>query len=266
MTMLLDQHAKRKEASAQRGGGVAKWVQIAGFVLIVAVVIIAAMLMATPAGAQATAPNTLEDFEVAAGWELLFDGTSLDGWRSYNQDTMNDGWAVVDGTLSRVGGGGDIVYGARQYQDFDLRIEWKIEEGGNSGIFYRGEEGPQFNYIFKSAPELQVLDDDRHPDGRSTYTSSGSVYGLYPAARGIVRPVGEWNSVRVLARGPHVEHWMNGVKIAEYELGSPEWVALVAGSKFVEYPDFGTSLRGYIGLQDHGSQVWYRNIKIRELR
>jgi len=264
MSMLIEQRAKRREAAEQRTGGASKWVQIAGFVLIVAVVIIAGLLLTSPAGAQQAPPNTLDEFEVAAGWELLFDGTSAEGWRGYNQETLPDGWAVEDGMFTRVDRGGDIIYGARQYTDFDLRIDWKVQETGNSGIFYRAEEG--LTAIFKSAVEMQVLDDERHYDGRSEYTSSGSVYGLYPAQRGVVNPAGEWNSARIVARGPHVEHWLNGVQIAEYELGSPEWTALVAGSKFVEWPEFGTSLRGFIGLQDHGDQVWFRNMKIRELR
>jgi len=263
MSMLIEQRAKRKAAAKERTGGVSKWVQIAALVLIIGVVIVAGLMLATPAGAQ-QAPNTLEDFEVEAGWELLFDGTSAAGWRGYNLETLPDGWAVEDGTFTRVARGGDIIFGAKQYTDFDLRIEWKVVEGGNSGIFYRAEEG--LDAIFKSAVEMQVLDDERHADGRSEYTSSGAVYGLYPAARGIVNPAGEWNSARIVARGSHVEHWLNGVKLAEYEQGSPAFRALVAGSKFVEWPEFGTSLRGYIGLQDHGDQVWYRNIKIRPIK
>ncbi len=262
MSMLLEQRAKRREEGSKRTAGVAKWVQVAGFLLIVAIAVVAGLMLASPAGAQQT-PNTLEDFEADAGWLLLFDGASTDGWRGYNQSGVPGGWQVEDGTLTRAGGGGDLIYD-RQFVDFDLRIEWKVSEGGNSGILYRAEEG--LDAIYKSAVEMQVLDDERHADGRSPYTSAGAVYGLYPAPRGVVRPAGQWNSARIVARGPHVEHWLNGVKLATYELGSPDWASRVAGSKFVEWPEFGTSLRGYIGLQDHGDQVWYRNIKLRELR
>lgn len=264
MSMLIDRRRSRRNASRERTSGSSGWVRAAGLAVILTVAIVAGMLLAAPAQAQ-RAPNTLLDAEVAAGWELLFDGTTLEGWRGFNEEALPDGWQAVDGTLSRVAGGGDIIYAARQYQDFDFRIEWKVGEAGNSGIFYRAEEGV-VNAIFKSAVEMQVLDDERHYDGRSPYTSAGAVYGLYPAPRGVVRPAGEWNESRVLARGAHVEHWLNGVKVAEYELGSPDWVTRIAGSKFVQWPEFGTSLRGYIGLQDHGDQVWYRNIKIRELR
>ena len=265
MTMLIEQHKKMHEHASERAASTARWIQAAGFILIVAVAVIAVMLLSAPAGAQQLPPNSLMDDEVAAGWELLFDGETLDGWRTYNQEGIHDGWTVEDGTLTRIGGGGDIIYAARQYHDFDLRIDWMVEEAGNSGIFYRAEEDV-VNAIFKSAVEMQVLDDANHYDGGSPYTSAGAVYGLYPAPRGVVKPAGEWNSARVMARGPHVEHWLNGVKVAEYQLGSPEWAALVAGSKFVQWPEFGTSLRGYIGLQDHGDRVWYRNMKIRELR
>lgn len=264
MTMLLDHRARRREAAKERTAGMSKWVQIAGFVLIVAVAVVSMLLLATPAEGQATPPNTLEDFEVEAGWVLLFDGTTTDGWRGYNREDFPDGWAVEDGTLTRVGWAGSIIYGAKQFVDFDLRFDWKVEEGGNSGVFYRGEEG--LEDIFKSAPEYQILDDANHADGASPYTSAGAAYGLYPAPRGVVRPAGEWNVGRVVARGSQVEHWLNGVKVAEYELGSPDWAVRVAGSKFVEWPEFGTSLRGFVGLQDHGNRVWYRNLKIRELR
>ncbi len=222
----------------------------------------AALAAAPPAHAQL---NTLQGFEREAGWMLLFDGRTLDGWQTYGSGaTPPAGWSVQDGLLVRTGPGGDIMYAARQFQDFDLRLEWRISNGGNSGILYRGMTTT--DYIYKSAPEMQVLDDERHADGRSPYTSAGSVYALYPAPRGVVHPAGEWNQARVVARGPHVEHWLNGVKVAEYELGSPDWSERVAGSKFVEWPEFGTSLRGYIALQDHGDMVWYRNVKIRELR
>ncbi len=264
MTMLLGNRAKRREAADERTAGVSKWVQLAGAVILITVAIIAMMLLAKPADGQPTPPNTLESFEVEAGWMLIFDGVSMEGWRGYNREDLPGGWQAEDGTLTRAARGGDIIYGAKQFVDFDLRIDWKVQEGGNSGVFYRAEEG--VNAIFKSAVEMQVLDDANHVDGRSPLTSAGAVYGLYPAPRGVVKPAGEWNSARVIARGPHVEHWLNGVKVGEYELGSPEWNALLAGSKFVEWPEFGTSLRGYIGLQDHGDQVWYRNIKIRELR
>lgn len=216
----------------------------------------------TTAAAQER-PNTLTDAERAEGWELLFDGETMAGWRGYNEPTgPPEGWAAADGMLQRTGPGGDIVT-ERVFTDFELSLEWRLEEGGNSGIFYRAAEGEE--WMYHSAPEMQVLDDERHPDGRSPLTSAGSNYGLDPAPRGVVRPVGEWNSVRIVVRGSHVEHWMNGQRIVTYELGSPEWEAKVAASKFAEWPPYGRAASGHIGLQDHGDPVWYRNIKVREL-
>lgn len=215
-----------------------------------------------PDGEAAQALNTLTGDERAAGWELLFDGRTLEGWRGYDRPDLGGGWAARDGALTRVGEGGDIITD-RQFGDFELSLEWRLEPGGNSGIFYRAAEGE--DWIYYSAPEYQVLDDERHPDGRDPITSAGSDYALYPAPRGVVRPVGEWNQARIVVQGDHVEHWLNGTKIVEYELGSPDWSARVAESKFAQWPAYGQASRGHIGLQDHGDPVWYRNIKIRVL-
>jgi hypothetical protein len=148
-----------------------------------------------------------------------------------------------------------------KFRDFELLVDWKIAPNGNSGIFYRGIEGPEA--IYYSAPEMQVLDDSGHPDGGSRLTSAGAVYGLYPAPRGIVKPAGEWNSARILVNGNHVEHWLNGKLIAAYELGSEDWAKRVAASKFQQWPEYGKAKEGYIGLQEHGNWIGFRNIKIR---
>ena len=213
-------------------------------------------------GAEATM-NTLTEAERAAGWELLFDGTSMEGWRGYNQEGLPEGWAARDGMLTRVGPGGDIITD-REFADFELSLEWRLEEGGNSGVFYRAAEGEE--WMYHSAPEMQVLDDNGHVDGQDPLTSAGSNYGLHPAPRGVVNPVGEWNHARILVDGTHVEHWLNGSKIVEYELGDADWEARVADSKFAQWPAYGRAERGHIGLQDHGDPVWYRNIKVREIR
>jgi len=206
--------------------------------------------------------NTLTEAEREAGWRLLFDGESLAGWRRYEAEMPPDGWRAEDGTLHRHGSGGDLVT-VDQFGDFDLSLEWRVEEGGNSGIFYRAAPGSE--HIFHSAPELQVLDDDGHPDGENPLTAAGSVYAIYPAPRGVVRPVGEWNEVRIVADGRRVEHWLNGERIVEFEIGSDDWEARVAGSKFAEVEEYGAAREGYIGLQDHGDPVWFRNIKLRPL-
>jgi hypothetical protein len=209
------------------------------------------------------AVNRLSDAEREAGWRLLFDGETTEGWRGFRRATIPDGWQVVDGTLSRVGPGGDIVT-EDEFGDFELHVEWRVEDGGNSGIFYRASE--EAGRIFHSAPEMQVLDDERHVDGGSPLTSAGANYALHPAPRGVVRPAGEWNEARVRIQGRHVEHWLNGQKIVEYELRSPEWAELVANSKFAEWPLYGMAETGHIGLQDHGDPVYFRNIKIREIK
>ena len=183
-------------------------------------------------------------------------------WRGYQKTELPAGWQVIDGALTRVARAGDIV-STEQFGDFELELEWMVKAAGNSGIFYRAQENTEL--IYHNAPEYQVLDDAGHPDGKSPLTAAGSNYALHAAPRGVVRPAGEWNQARILVQGNHVEHWLNGRKVVEYELQSSEWKALVAGSKFKAWPRYGQAARGHIGLQDHGDWVAYRNIRIRSL-
>lgn len=213
--------------------------------------------------AQEAAMNTLTDEERAAGWQLLFDGTTTNGWRGYMMDAMPDGWQVVDGALVRTGPTRDIIT-TETFRNFELSVDWKVDPGGNSGIFYRAIEGPE--QIYHGAPEMQVLDDEAHADGASQLTASGSNYALHPAPRGIVKPAGEWNTARVVVDGNHVEHWLNGQKLLEYELHSADWKRRVAESKFAEWPEYGMAEEGHIGLQEHGDRVAFRNIKVRVIR
>ncbi|HSL69425.1 MAG TPA: DUF1080 domain-containing protein [Longimicrobiales bacterium] len=216
--------------------------------------------------ACAQAPNTLTAQEKADGWRLLFDGKTTNGWRGYMKPGVPEGWQVVAGALTYVSGAGDIIT-TEKYRNFELAIEWRLDPNdqrpGNSGIFFRGIEGPA--EIYYSAPEMQILDDARHRDGLTRLTAAGSNYALHPAPEGVVKPVGEWNAVRLVVNRNHVEHWLNGRKIVEYELGSPEWKALVTKSKFNEWPEYGRAEEGHIGLQEHGSYVAFRNIKIKVL-
>ena len=170
---------------------------------------------------------------------------------------------MVDGALTRVGRAGDLIT-RDMFGDFDLELEWQVTKGGNSGIMYRVTENTEATY--QSGPEMQVLDDEGHADGRSRLTAAGSVYGLYAAPAGVVKPAGEWNAVRIVARGRHVEHWLNRVKTVEYEIGSPDWKARVAASKFKDWPGFGRAASGHTALQDHGDRVAYRDIRIRSPR
>jgi len=190
----------------------------------------------------------------------LFDGVSTRGWRGFRRPAVPAGWEVVDSALTRVGDGGDLLT-EEQFEDFELTLEWRIGEGGNSGIMFRVTEDAENTY--ETGPEMQVLDDARHRDGGSRLTSAGSNYGLHAAPEGVVRPVGQWNAVRLVVNGAHVEHWLNGVKVVEYELWTPAWDSLVQASKFAQWPGYGRARRGHIALQDHGDWVAYRNISIR---
>lgn len=217
----------------------------------------------TPApSAMTSTTNMLTASERAAGWRLLFDGRTTDGWRGYRQPSMPAGWQVVDGALTRTAEAGDIIT-TQKFRNFELSLEWKVAPGGNSGIFYRASEDD--DAIYWNAPEMQVLDDARHPDGKSRLTAAGSDYGLYEAPAGVVKPAGEWNEARIIVNGRHVEHWLNGVRMLQYELWSPDWEMRVRGSKFAPHPHYGRNPEGYIGLQDHGDWVAYRNIRIRVL-
>lgn len=199
----------------------------------------------------------------ASGWQSLFDGKTITGWHGFKTPgKMSSGWTVENGAIVRSGPAEDIVTD-KVYANFELNLEWKISAKGNSGILYRVD--PKAEVTYMSGPEMQVLDDNGHEDGKSPLTSAGADYGLYPAPRGVVKPVGEWNSVRLIVDGNHVEHWLNGRKIVEYELGSADWAAKVKASKFVAWPGYGKAKAGYIGLQEHGARVWYRNIRIKEL-
>ncbi len=195
-------------------------------------------------------------------WRTLFDGKSTAGWRGYRSQTVPAGWRVEDGLLTRAGSGGDLIT-TDKFGNFDLALEWKVAPGGNSGVMYRATEDAERPY--ETGIEMQVLDDAKHADGKSPLTSAGALYGLYPARPGVVKPAGEWNAARVVVNGNHVEHWLNGVKVVEAEIGSPDWNARVAASKFAEWPGYGKAREGHIVLQDHGDRVQYRNIRIRAL-
>jgi hypothetical protein len=196
-------------------------------------------------------------------WTPLFDGKSLNGWHNYTTPGAPvTGWSVEDGLLVRSGPGGDLTTD-RQYANFELELEWKVGPRGNSGIIYRIDHSGERTYI--TGPEMQILDDERHPDGRNPLTSAGANYALHAAPRGIVKPANEWNSARLVVRGNHVEHWLNGQKVVEYELGSSDWEARRKASKFANAEQYGRAATGHIALQDHGDRVFFRNVRIREL-
>ncbi len=202
-------------------------------------------------------------FSSNSEWTVLFDGKTVKGLRGYKQSGFPDSWEVVDGTLKTVPGHGVDLISEEVYKNFELELEWKVPKGGNSGIFYFAtEEG---NYIWQSAPEMQVVDDEKHTDGKNTLTSAGALYALIAPSANVVKPVGEFNQVRIKVKNNHVEHWLNGTKIVEYVYGGDMMWDLVAKSKFNKMPLFAKASEGYIGLQgDHGL-IWYKNIRIRRL-
>ena len=216
--------------------------------------------MAMPSSATA---NTLTPAERGAGWRLLFDGTNMSSWRGYKAADIPSGWHVANGELTKDRPVEDIV-SKEEFGNFELQMDWKISEAGNSGIFYRGSE--EFDKIYWTAPEYQLLDDIKAADNKTRLTCAGAAYGLYPSPMGHLNPVGQWNTTRIVANGPHVEHWLNGFKLLEYELWSPDWEAKVKASKFAAWPKYGRLRSGHLAMQgDHAGSLSFRNIKIRSL-
>ena len=240
-------------------------------------------------------PNQLTRAERAAGWRLLFDGRSFAGWRGLGYSGVPAGhWLIEDGAIRKVATskvpvgadgrrppGGDLMTVAT-YRDFELEWDWRISEGGNSGVKYNVSEelsGGQPSNVLRPATgtagvshsaigfEYQMIDDDRHPDGKLLTHRTGALYDLFqPSAARHVNPVGTWNHSRVLVRGNHGEHWLNGVKVVEYELGTPAFDSAFAASKFRSMSWFPQHRAGHVVLQDHGDDVWIRSLKIRELK
>ncbi len=217
--------------------------------------------------------NTLTPPEVAAGWELLFDGNSLDNFRNFNKQTIGKAWEINDGAImfnpeakmSDEDGGDIITKGA--YDNFEFELEWKIGNCGNSGIMYFvNEDGnDKLKAPFHSGPEMQVLDDICHPDTKYPTHRAGDLYDLIECKYVTVKQAGSWNKVRIVSNNGKMEHWQNGRKVVEFTMFDDNWKRMVANSKFVEHPLFGTFKKGHIALQDHGDPVWFKNIKIKKL-
>jgi len=247
--------------------------------------LLALLLLACARPAQLAAPadpNRLTSAEAADGWRLLFDGRTLAGWRGLGRDTVPSAhWVVEDGAIAKVPSGRVIVAADGQpleggdlttvgaWRDFELVFEWKVSPGGNSGVKYNVDEPLSTTLAPRHAAkgfEYQVLDDDRHEDGKLPSHRAGALYDLVaPNARKALRPVGEWNRSRIVLRGNHGEHWLNGAMVVAYELGSPAMDSLLAASKYRPIPWFAERRRGHVVLQDHGDAVWFRGIKLREL-
>jgi Domain of Unknown Function (DUF1080) len=215
--------------------------------------------------ASTPAPNTLTAAERAAGWHLLFDGQTLEGWRGYRRETLPDaGWEIKDGTLRTVAKvkGSELIT-RKTFTDFELSWEWRVAPGGNNGLkYFVTEDRPQ-----SPGHEYQMIDDSGYPGKLEPNHHTADFYDVLPAsADKPVRPAGEWNTSRIVVRGSRVEHWLNGQKVLTYELGSPAVKAGIEKSKFKGHPGFGEKIAGHIMLTYHQDECWYRNLKLRELR
>jgi hypothetical protein len=194
---------------------------------------------------------------------VLFDGSNLDQWRGYRQEAIGSGWKVDDGILKFDGSGGGDIITRDTFTNFEFTFDWAVTEGANSGIMYRVTLGDNAPYL--SGPEYQILDDARHADGKSPLTSAAALYGLYPRGNTRTKPVGEWNSGKIVIQGNKVQHWLNGELAVETEIGSADWTEKVANSKFADWKKFGVNATGHLCLQDHGNEVWFRNLKVKRL-
>lgn len=222
--------------------------------------------------AQKPQDNSLTKDEAKSGWTLIFDGKNTYHWRGYTKPAFPEkGWEVVAGILHCMpnGGGGDIIFD-KKLTNFELSLSWKISEGGNSGIFIYGKE-VEGTPIYHSAPEYQLLDDARHPDakaGKDGNHKSGSLYDMIPAKPQNAKAAGQWNDAKIVAKNGQIEFWQNGVKVVEFQMGNDSWKKLCADSKFKDWTDFVNNpvKDGYIGLQDHGNEIWFKNIKLKVLK
>ena len=251
-----------------------KLMNVVRLVMLASVAVSAWSCSGSAAADMQTAHNTLSAAEVEEGWQLLFDGETTSGWRGYNRESFPErGWEVLNGDLvilprgsNERPWGGDIVT-EEVFDNFELSLEFNVTDAANSGIFYRVVEVPG-EAIWHFAPEYQLLDNAGYVARGVSDTlthMAGDNYDLHASSGGAVKPAGEWNLARIVVDRAHVEHWLNGVKMVEYELWSPDWEQRVRESKFGDYPEYGRATMGKIALQDHGNEVRFRNIKIRRI-
>jgi hypothetical protein len=207
----------------------------------------------------------------AGDWKPLFDGKTTAGWRSYNSNTIGSAWKVengvlfLDNSITTKEDRGDIITND-EFENFEFSIEWKIDSCGNSGIFYNVVEDPKYSAVYYTGPEMQVLDNECHPDAKIIKHRAGDLYDLISVSKETVKPAGEWNEAKIVSNNARYEFWLNGTKTVEFIMHDKQWNDRVAGSKFNTMPDFGKATKGHIALQDHGDRVWYRNIKIKEIK
>ncbi|MFC3093814.1 DUF1080 domain-containing protein [Alteromonas sediminis] len=242
-----------------------KWEQLDVYSLIkrVAITAISLTAMLSLSSYACGADNTLTKEEEEGGWELLFNGEDLGHWRNFKKNSLSEKWVIDNGAMHLSAAGGGDIMTKKRYQNFELKLEWKISKAGNSGIFFLvSEEG---KYIYSRAPEVQILDNERHSDNKVDSHLAGSVYGLVASHTRAHKPAGEWNQVVIRLQDRHLQVWQNGVSTASVVIGSSTWKTLVADSKFSTWEGFASAHDGHIGLQDHSDPVWFKNIKIRAL-
>ena len=202
------------------------------------------------------------------GWQVLFDGKTTKGWHTYGKTTVGNAWKIADGAVyvdPSIKEGGDLVTD-NEYENFDLKLEWKISKNGNSGIMiFVKEDAAKYNETYVTGPEIQVLDNEGHPDGKITKHRAGDLYDLIKSSSEPVKPVGEWNQAEIIANKGKLQIFLNGTNVVTTTMWDDNWKQLIANSKFKDMPDFGKFNKGRIALQDHGNTVWYRNIKIKKL-
>ncbi len=212
--------------------------------------------------------NVLTPEEKKEGWQLLFNGKDLSGWKGYNMDTVPDNWGVEDDCMVCLGKGsdksGDIIT-VDEFADFDLRLEWKISPGDNSGIFYHVVERPEYHTAYATGPEYQLIDQLGWKGKLADWQTTGANYAMDPPQHPRIKPALEWNTAEIVVKGPHVVHYLNGAKVVEYDLWTDAWKEKVKKCKWKDYPAYGLAKKGHIGLQDHGSKIWFRNIRIKAL-
>jgi len=217
--------------------------------------------------------NQLSKAEKAQGWKLLFDGKSTKGWHIYQNKSDGSAWKVVNGELTfvagekvngKIVGSGDMVSDST-YENYHFSVEWKVSEKGNSGIIFNASEDAKYEYAFHTGPEMQVLDNDGHSDGKLYRHRAGDLYDLVAVAKENAKGPGEWNKAEIMLKNRKLDLYLNGLHVVSTVMGSPEWDKMVAKSKFKSMPDFGKIIKGHLVLQDHGNPIWFRNIKIRKL-
>ena len=207
--------------------------------------------------------NQLTAQEKADGWQLLFNGKDMSGWRTFKQPAVHEKWQIEDGAITLTAGGGGDLISQQSYKNFELTLDWKIAEAGNSGILILADE--EGKYIYSHAPEIQILDNERHPDNKLDTHLSGSLYDLIASPVASHKKAGEWNTTKIRLENSALTVWQNNVQTAKVTIGSAKWNSLIAKSKFADWAGFAAAKQGHIGLQDHGDKVWFKNIKIKEL-